>query len=371
MKILFKYISAALTVIMLFSALASCKEESPTPTPDSVTTDDGTTNDGTTDDGTTDDGTTDDGTTDDDSENKVKDGTVISMNHFDATVMTFNIRYENSESNVAVRQWDNRKEAVYDFILNSGAGIIGMQEVKMTQYADLKTGISDKYEVIWLQTYYNDANPAGNAIAYDRSVWQLIGTPDHFWLSPTPDVPSTGWETNHYRSCINALFEHKETGVRLNVFVTHLDHKKEIDMVNGIKLILERMGESEYPVYLCGDFNSTPDSSTYAIAAAAMQDAQVAALDSDEGSTFNDWGSKTDADKYVIDYCFFSKEDVVVNTYDICDDKWGANNENLLSDHNAVKVTVDISGVPFEYPDISGVDGMENFDDLDKSTKIY
>ena len=155
------------------------------------------------------------------------------------------------------------------------------------------------------------------------------------------------------------------------MFVTHLDHKYQEDMVNGAKLILERMGESEYPVYLCGDFNCTPDSAAYNEVAAKLQDAQRTALDSDEGSTFNSWGSMTDADKYIIDFCFFSKENVTVKSYEICDGKWGENNENLLSDHNPVRVNVDLSAVAFKYPDISGVGGVEDFDDADKDAKDY
>lgn len=285
------------------------------------------------------------------------------------TVMTFNIRYLDGDKNseIEARRWDNRKAAVCNFMLESGAGIIGINEIQASQYFDVKAALADKYEVIWYASY-PDANPQGNAVAYDRTVWQLVGTPEHFWLSPTPDKQSSGWETNHYRSCINALFEHIETGARLNVFVTHLDHKKEADMVNGISLILEKISESEYPVYLCGDFNCTPGSKAYNIAAGAMQDAQKVALDSDEGSTFNSWGEITDAEKYIIDYCFFSKNNVVVKTYDICDGRWGANNENLLSDHKPVLVTVDIQSDPIEYPDMSGVGGVEDFYDTDRST---
>ena len=89
------------------------------------------------------------------------------------------------------------------------------------------------------------------------------------------------------------------------------------------------------------------------------------------GSTFNNWGSITDADKYIIDFCFFSKENVTVKSYEICDGKWGENNENLLSDHNPVRVNVDLSAVAFKYPDISGVGGVEDFDDADKDAKDY
>ena len=110
-----------------------------------------------------------------------------------------------------------------------------------------------------------------------------------------------------------------------------------------MKLILERMAECPYPTYLCGDFNCTQSGKAYQLAAEALQDAQVTAPTSDEGSTFTGWGQKTDADKYVIDFCFFSKDNVVPQSFAICRDKWGENNQNLLSDHNPIKATVKIT----------------------------
>ena len=355
MKILLRYMSAALVAVMLLGVFASCKKEEPTPTPstdsESQTTLDSESESESESEGQSgnegEGGNEGDGGNEGEGGNEGGDGNenerinldVISTKSLNTTVMSFNIRNETGES-LEINNWDNRKEAVYSFILNCGASIIGMQEVKKSQYTDLKAGISDKYEVIWYAAY-TGSNGAGNAVAYDKSVWQVVGTPEHFWLSPTPDVQSKGWQTSHYRSCINILFEHIETGAKFNVFATHLDHRYTVDRVNGISLILERMGESEYPVYLCGDFNCTPESDAYAIASAALQDAQVNALDSDEGSTFVGWeGSFTDEDKYVIDYCFFSKDDVVPLTYRICDDKWGENNENQLSDHRPIKTEV-------------------------------
>ena len=170
-------------------------------------------------------------------------------------------------------------------------------------------------------------------------MWSLIEK-DCFWLSETPDKPSSGWGASHKRICVTALMEHKETGTRLMVYNVHLDHSAEAARVNGIKLVIERIKACEYPAYLCGDFNCTPTSEAYAITAAAMQDSQITALKSDEGSTFNSWGEITDEEKYIIDFCFFSKDSIVPLTYEICDGMWGENNENHLSDHNPVEVTV-------------------------------
>ena len=258
----------------------------------------------------------------------------------DVTVMSFNIRYENS-SDTEEKHWDNRAAAVYSFLNGCDAGIVCMQEVKPSQKEDLQQNIADKYDMIW---YGRDSGTTGEglAIAFDKNVWTLVEK-ECFWLSGTPDVPSYGWSASIRRICVTALLEHKESGTRMKVFNTHLDHKSQSAQENGMKLILERMAECPYPTYLCGDFNCTQSGKAYQLAAEVLQDAQVTAPTSDEGSTFTGWGQKTDADKYVIDFCFFSKDNVVPQSFAICRDKWGENNQNLLSDHNPIKATVKIT----------------------------
>ncbi len=279
----------------------------------------------------------------------VKTQNVLSIKSTDLTVMSFNIRYKNS-SDADEKHWNNRREAVYSFLNGSDASIICMQEVTEAQQADLQENISEKYGLIW---YGRSTGTTGEGltIAYDKSVWSLLEE-ECFWLSETPDVPSGGWGAAKYRICVTALLEHKETGAKMKVFNTHLDHASELARVNGIKLVLQRMAECAYPVYLCGDFNCEPTSEAYAVAANALQDAQVTALDSDVGSTFTAWGTNTDADAYVIDYCFFSKVNTVPLTFDICDGKWGENNEYFLSDHNPLLVTLRmIYEIKESYPD--------------------
>ncbi|MBQ9802474.1 MAG: endonuclease/exonuclease/phosphatase family protein [Clostridia bacterium] len=279
----------------------------------------------------------------------VKTQNVLSIKSTDLTVMSFNIRYETTE-NSEEKQWDNRSAAVYSFLNGCDASIVCMQEVTKNQQADLQENISEKYGLIW---YGRTTGTTGEGltIAYDKSVWRLLEQ-ECFWLSETPDVPSSGWGASKYRICVTALLEHIETGAKMKVFNTHLDHAAELARVNGIKLVLERMAECPYPMYLCGDFNCEPTSEAYAVTANALQDAQVTALDSDVGSTFTAWGANTDEDAYVIDYCFFSKGNIVPLTFDICDGKWGENNEYFLSDHNPLLVTLRmIYEIKESYPD--------------------
>ena len=79
-----------------------------------------------------------------------------------------------------------------------------------------------------------------------------------------------------------------------------------------------------------------------------MNDSQALSPSTDIGSTYQGFGEKTDADKYVIDYNFFSKDDFELLSFNICDDKWGENNANYLSDHNAICSTVKLRYVPID-----------------------
>ncbi len=264
------------------------------------------------------------------------------------TLMSFNIRYYNTNDKNA-RAWDNRKQAIGAFINASGASVVCMQEVKPEQKEYFDDAISDKYGMIW---YGREATGGeGLAIAYDKGVWELKAE-DRFWLSPTPDEPSTGWGASIKRICVTARLMHKSTGAMLDVYNVHLDHQSKSAQENGIALVLERIAESPYPVYMCGDFNCYSTDTAYKSAAAVMNDCMVTSPVTDNGVTYQNWGAITEGTP--IDFIFFSKEQFDTLTFEICRDKWGADNENYLSDHFAIKATVNlkcVTEIP-ENPDI-------------------
>lgn len=355
MKILLRYMSAALVAVMLLGVFASCKKEEPTPTPstdsESQTTLDSESeseSESESQSGNEGEGGNEGGDGNEGDNEKVNMD-VLSVKSFNVTVKSFNIRYKNNDDTGATH-WDNRKQAIYDYINGQSASIVCMQEVTAAQKNDLAANITERFDMFW---YGRDDGTSGEglAIAYDKSMWTLIEK-DCFWLSETPDTPSKGWGASKRRICVTALLEHKETGAKFMVFNVHLDHAAEAARVNGAALVIEKIKQCKYPVYLCGDFNCTPDSAAYAISTRELQDAQMTALDSDVGSTFTGWGTKTDADQYVIDYCMFTKGNIVPLVYEICDDKWGENNENQLSDHKPLEVTIRlIYDLEKNYPD--------------------
>jgi len=109
-----------------------------------------------------------------------------------------------------------------------------------------------------------DGGTAGehSAILYRTARVRLRGTGD-FWLSPTPDVPSTGWDAPTYRRlCTWARLEDRATGDRLVVLNAHLDHEGARARLESARLLLARAATvaGADPVVVTGDLNAEPGS---------------------------------------------------------------------------------------------------------------
>jgi len=84
-----------------------------------------------------------------------------------------------------------------------------------------------------------------------------------FWLSPTPDTVSMGWDAACLRVCTAVLFKEKKTKKRFWVFNTHLDHVGVVARQKSVELILAKiktLNTQKLPVIFMGHFNATPES---------------------------------------------------------------------------------------------------------------
>lgn len=125
-------------------------------------------------------------------------------------------------------------------------------------------------------------------IIYRNSIYELLHN-DTVWLSPTPDVPSKGWDAPyvpvallvsafliHDLSLIRywnrvltiGEFKHKDTGKKLVVMNTHLDDQGALARQKSAEIIIQRANEyistGQYKgVLLTGDFNSEPHQEAY------------------------------------------------------------------------------------------------------------
>lgn len=244
-------------------------------------------------------------------------------------VMTYNLRL--SVDSDKENSWENRKMETMALIAYYHPDILGVQEALPQQMSDLnKTLVGYKSVGVGRDDGKNKGE--FSAIFYDESKLKILksGT---FWLSPTPDLPSKGWDAALNRICTYALFQDKKSGKKFWSFNTHFDHLGNIARINSSKLILEKikiLNTEKLPVVLTGDFNLTDDSEPLKILAQQMSDTFVKSEKPHYGptGTFQDFDVNTPA-KDRIDYIFTNRFRIISNR--TIDDR----RKNLLypSDH--------------------------------------
>ena len=174
--------------------------------------------------------------------------------------MSFNIRTLASESN-SMNNWDNRKAAVMNFVNTCGADIIGMQEVRQSQFDYIKANLSSNYSALYFPRE-SGSNPEGLAFVYDSTKFNFISS-EKYWLSPTPDTQSKGWGEEYYRIAAVLILEHIETGETVKSINTH-GPLNDTANTNAYQLIMDRsVNEGDPFTFLCGDFNASPNQIGY------------------------------------------------------------------------------------------------------------
>lgn len=250
---------------------------------------------------------------------------------------TFNIRYANQ--NDIGNLWQDRLPYVIGLIQFHQIELFGIQEGLQHQVSQLSAGLDYKY----IGVGRDDGTEKGEyaAILYDSKKFDLLdeGT---FWLSPTPEVPSKGWDAALNRICTWGKFEDKE-GVKFYVFNIHYDHIGQKAREESSKLVvsqIEKFNKENLPVILMGDFNVTPENPAYStiVSNAAWQDARLASEIPSYGpaGTFTgfDWEKMPEG---IIDHVFV-KGDLQVIRHGILTDNYG---KKYPSDHFPVMVEIE------------------------------
>ncbi|HSN61738.1 MAG TPA: endonuclease/exonuclease/phosphatase family protein, partial [Ferruginibacter sp.] len=173
-------------------------------------------------------------------------------------VMSYNIRLDVASD--GENRWDLRKEKVAGLMNYYEADFIGGQEVQHHQLTYLLQQLNN-YSYIGVGR--DDGKEAGeySCIFYKKDKFDVVQQ-STFWLSPTPDTISKGWDAAIVRVCTYGLFKNKKTKQLFWVFNTHFDHIGKTARLESAKLITEKIAQlntKNYPVILSGDFNSKPD----------------------------------------------------------------------------------------------------------------
>ncbi|HEY9260202.1 endonuclease/exonuclease/phosphatase family protein [Chitinophaga sp.] len=204
-------------------------------------------------------------------------------------VATYNLRLNLAWD--SANAWPHRKEMVKDLIQYHGFDIFGVQEALSDQMKDLE----EMPQYAHVGVGREDGNTKGeySAIFYNKNKYQVIQS-GNFWLSPTPDKPSKGWDAAYIRICTWACFKVKATGKQFFMFNTHFDNEGVVARENAARMILEKIdavAAKNTPVIITGDFNSNPTTSAYGTITKKFSDAKLVVETKPYGpdSTFNDF----------------------------------------------------------------------------------
>jgi endonuclease/exonuclease/phosphatase family metal-dependent hydrolase len=208
-------------------------------------------------------------------------------------VMTYNIRLAIDSD--GPNRWEARRDQFIGQIRLMHPQILGLQEVVAAQKADLEKGLPS-YRFVGVAR--DDGRSAGefSNLAIDHAVFR-IRTTGTFWLSPTPAVPSKGWDAAYRRIATWAHLVRRSDGRRFLALNTHLDNDGSQARVEGAREILRWLGAHRAAgesVVMTGDFNSEPGSPPYeALTSSALElrDARAISRSPPIGpeGTFNDF----------------------------------------------------------------------------------
>lgn len=255
-------------------------------------------------------------------------------------VMSYNIRLDVKSD--GENWWENRKGRVANLVNYYEADFIGMQEVLHHQLVYLKENLNG-YDYIGVGR--DDGKEAGeySCIFYKKDRYTVVQQ-STFWLSPTPDVPSKGWDAALNRVCTYGLFLNNKTKQYVWVFNTHFDHMGKEARLESAKLIVKKIREvntRRYPVIVSGDFNSKPDEAPAQYMVSQLRNSRsVSRLVYGDADTWNAF-KFNEKPNVCIDYIFVAEDKRVrVSKFATLTDSYDL---KYPSDHLPILATINIT----------------------------
>ena len=255
-------------------------------------------------------------------------------------VGTYNIRYNNPNDEKEGNAWAQRCPQLCDFINFEQPEIFGTQEVLVDQLHDLMKGL-DGYGYIGVGR--DDGKEKGEyaAIIYKKDQLSLLDS-GNFWLSPTPERASLGWDAACIRICTWGKFQDKISGKHFYFFNTHMDHVGTVARRESARLILKRINQLSkgLPTILTGDFNVDQTDEIYQIfsISGVLRDCYTNALQRmTPTGTWNDF-MQDSRSKSRIDHIFVSSDFKVPHYAIFTNSYWLGKSRRNISDHYPVMV---------------------------------
>lgn len=175
-------------------------------------------------------------------------------------VMSYNVYLKDCEDEKPVEYlWKFRKEKVASMIHFHHMDLIGLQEPTKDQLNDL-INLLPEYD--WYGIGLNDGKDLGpiDAILFLKKRFEIIEK-DHFYLSPTPEILSKGWNAKFTRGVTWAKLKDLKTDQIFYFFNTHFDYHSILARNKSAQLLREKVIQisQNNPFIITGDFNIFPN----------------------------------------------------------------------------------------------------------------
>ncbi len=235
----------------------------------------------------------------------------------DVKVMTYNVYVAGT----GAKSPENRGKLVAQTIRSEMPDSFGLQEADWDWVCRVSEAMP---EYAWVGVGRDDGDKAGefSPVFYLKDKYNLIDS-GTFWLSPTPEKPSKGWDAMLKRICSYAVLEDKETGKRYAHYNAHFDHLGSKARANSAELILEKTAGYEIPVVLTGDFNCDEGTKPYnTIVSGGFADTKKLAKSTMDIGTFHNFGlNNVYNGRSPIDFIFVKAGKGWAESYRVLDEK--------------------------------------------------
>jgi endonuclease/exonuclease/phosphatase family metal-dependent hydrolase len=185
-------------------------------------------------------------------------------------VLSYNVRYANRGDHHDA--WHERRDAIGRLVRFHRPDVAAFQEPLPEQRRDLRDRLPE-YEFVG-RGRGPDGGDEGCPIAVRADRW-TVADDDTFWLSETPEEPSTGWGADYPRIATWARVRSVDGAAELLVVNTHFDHVSAHARREAARLLRARLPDlrrgvtdgfdGSLPVVLVGDLNCTPGSDPHRI----------------------------------------------------------------------------------------------------------
>lgn len=255
-------------------------------------------------------------------------------NYNTRNIITFNIRRDSP--NDGENNWEYRKDAIVNMILDKKPSIICMQECMphmwkylyytlINYYREYSVDAFNKKSLLDSKLFISE----GIGILFDVTKYKVF---DQGYIKLHKGF---GFDTKYWRVCQYIGLYDLYTNEKFYVFNTHFEHKTREVRHHACELIDNKIQEicKDYPVYICGDFNAEPEwlnnlgplTENYKVSTDKCVNRKV-------GTTPN-YGKRTDGVN--IDFCYYKNTEI--ESSEIITDGYGV---KYLSDHNPVIINI-------------------------------